>query len=330
MTDSPQSELFRAGPAAPVDLDPGTRSLAATAEKLPSVLRMGTSSWSFPGWQGAVWDRQASERTLARHGLRAYGRHPLFRTVGVDRGYYGPVPLRTIRDYAGQVDDGFRFVWKADRRLVFSGGPGSDPDLFLNPAWADAEILGPLREGLGDRVGAVLFQFPPLPPHALGGPRRFAELLYRFLDALAVTLPAVVEIRTPAFLTADYQSALHHGGAAHGYVVHPEMPGLAEQAAAVPPARGRPTLIRWMLQPGYSYAGAREAWSPFAALRRPDPARRQEVASLVRATTGAGAATYVVVNNKAEGSAPLSIEALARAVAGDPEQPSESSRRPFP
>jgi len=317
VTQSPQSELFRAGPAAPVDLTPGADHLAEAAMKLPPSLRMGTSSWSFPGWHGAVWDREASERTLARHGLRAYARHPLFRTVGVDRGYYSPVPLRTIRDYASQVGDDFRFVWKADRRLVFSGGPGADPDLFLNPAWADQEILGPLQEGLGEGTGLVLFQFPPLPAHALGGPRPFAERLYRFLDALTTGMPAVVEIRTPEFMTPDYAAALHHGGAAHGYLVHPEMPALPDQAQLLPPAAGRPTLIRWMLQPGYTYSGAREAWSPFTRLGRPDPIHRGQVATLVRRAAALESTTYVVVNNKAEGSAPLSIEALARALVGE-------------
>src|SRR5262245_28797051 len=66
-------------------------ALADVARRLPRSVRLGTSSWSFPGWQGIVYDRSASETQLARHGLAAYARHPLLRAVGVDRTYYAPI-----------------------------------------------------------------------------------------------------------------------------------------------------------------------------------------------------------------------------------------------
>src|SRR5258706_12832907 len=62
------------------------------AAKLPLKLRMGTSSWSFPGWHGLVYAQRSTEKELAREGLREYARHPLFRTVGIDRGHYAPIP----------------------------------------------------------------------------------------------------------------------------------------------------------------------------------------------------------------------------------------------
>lgn len=58
--------------------------VARTTAALPPTVRLGTSSWSFPGWSGIVWDRRYDARTLAHHGLGAYGAHPLLRTVGVD------------------------------------------------------------------------------------------------------------------------------------------------------------------------------------------------------------------------------------------------------
>ena len=61
------------------ELEPGISELAA---QLPRTIALGTSSWSFPGWRGLVWDRDATESTLARSGLTAYAAHPLLRTVG--------------------------------------------------------------------------------------------------------------------------------------------------------------------------------------------------------------------------------------------------------
>lgn len=309
-----QPDLFDAGPAAPVDVAPEAATLATLARRLPGALHLGTSSWSFPGWDGLVYDRAADPKTLARHGLRAYGRHPLLRTVGVDRTYYEPLPRSAYEAYRHAVPPDFRFVVKATRTLVTPGEPG-----LLDAARALDEVVGPAVDGLGPALGAVLFQFPPTPPEALGGPRRFAESLYRFLRALPPGVPVAVEIRTPAWYTDDYRAALDHGGATHGWVVHPRMLSLADQRARGGPTADGPTVIRWMLAPGASYEAARDAWTPFDRLRAPDPENRRRVAELALEAAALGGPVYVVINNKAEGSSPASVEALARVLAdGNP------------
>ena len=40
--------------------------------QLPTSVHLGTSSWSFPGWQGIVYGDAYSESALARVGLAAY------------------------------------------------------------------------------------------------------------------------------------------------------------------------------------------------------------------------------------------------------------------
>jgi hypothetical protein len=55
------------------------------AQRLSPRIHFGTSSWSYPGWDGMVWDGEYSERSLSRHGLTAYACHPLLRAVGIDR-----------------------------------------------------------------------------------------------------------------------------------------------------------------------------------------------------------------------------------------------------
>ena len=312
MTHASQPELFDRGPAAPVDLAPGARELVPLARELPASIRLGTSSWSFPGWAGRVYDRETSAGVLASHGLGAYARHPLLRCVGLDRGYYDPVPGPVLDRYREQTPPDFRFVVKADRRLLLPDGPGSDPEILLRANWATDRVVGPLVDRLGPRLGVVLFQFPPAPAAAFGGPRAFSERLYRFLRDLPTTVRYAVEIRTAALLTRDYAQALTHAEVGHGYVVHPEMAPLPDQLGVVPPAPGAAQVIRWMLQPGWNYATARDAWSPFRELRRPDPERRAAVAAAARAVVRAGGEALVVINNKAEGSSPASVEALAR------------------
>jgi len=311
MGDPPlQPELFSSGPAAPVDLASRAAGAAATAERLSPRLRLGTSSWSFPGWSGLVYDRAAPPGILARHGLAAYGRHPLLRAVGVDRSYYEAPSQAVFEGYRRQVSADFRFMVKVDRRVTTPEEP-----FFLDPGWARERVVAPAVQGLGATLGVLLLQFSPLPTERLGGARRFAEHLYRFLRDLASPVPVAVELRTPGLLTPDYGEALRHGGGIHGYVVHPRMLSLARQQELLPPPPGVPLLVRWMLAAGMGYEVAREAWAPFNALRAPDPETRKAVARLLRRALDQGSEAMVIVNNKAEGSSPLSIEALARHLA---------------
>ena len=87
-------------PSAPVGPEPPLARHVSVAERLPAGLRLGTSSWSFPGWEGIVYDRRASQASLAKHGLGAYAHHPLLRTVGLDRTYYRPISAGEFQDYA--------------------------------------------------------------------------------------------------------------------------------------------------------------------------------------------------------------------------------------
>ena len=83
------------------------------ARRLPEQVRLGTSSWSYPGWHGLVWADELNERRLAKDGLTAYGQHPLLRTVSIDRSFYQPLSVGQYTHYASQVPDGFRFIVKA-------------------------------------------------------------------------------------------------------------------------------------------------------------------------------------------------------------------------
>lgn len=158
-----------AGTGAPVDPAAPAADVAALADRLPRNLRFGTSSWSFPGWRGLVYGADYPEASLARAGLDAYARHPLFRAVGVDRGFYAPVDEAVLTRYAAAVGDGFRFLLKAHAALTtprtayrpaFLQGV---PDLFLDVRHATHAVIDPARRAMGERLGVVLFQFPPMP-----------------------------------------------------------------------------------------------------------------------------------------------------------------------
>lgn len=312
-------------PAAP---DPGLQQLAAA---LPHRLRMGTSSWNFPGWKGLVWDEEYDASALSRRGLTAYAQQPLLRTVGIDRSFYRPLTAAQFADYAAQVPAGFRFVVKApslvaDALLRDNVGRGMQPNMhFLNPAMAADKFVQPALEGLGAKLGALVFQLSPLPPSMLQA-AHLEEVLAR-LRSLLQALPALqpwapegivaVEVRNAELLTPALAQVLREGGATYCLGLHPRLPPISEQLPLLRALWPGPLVCRWnlhRLHGARGYEEARALYRPFNALVDPDPDLRSTLARVIVGTTGAGYPAYVTVNNKAEGSAPLSIQALAQEV----------------
>lgn len=321
----PQLGLFPEEPAppdsafvGPADVPDG---LAATARRLPRALRLGTSSWSFPGWQGIVYDRAVPQRTLARHGLAAYADHPLLRSVGIDRTYYRPVEASDFRAYADAVPSDFRFLVKADRLTTSPTDPESygvrkENPRFLDAAYATDAMVEPMMEGLGSKAGPLLFQFAPMSAGVVGGAESFFERLQAFLAALPRGPLYAVEVRTPAFLDDRYVRVLEETGVAHCYNVHPAMAPLSRQLGRISPFHQPALVVRWMLHDGLKYQVAKDRYEPFDRIVDEDRGSRERIAVAVLDALVAEREAFVIVNNKAEGSAPLSVFRLAERIAG--------------
>ncbi len=87
-------------PARGVQPAPPRAEDVALADRLSPHIHLGTSTWSYPGWQGLVWAGWHSESTLSRTGLPAYAAHPLLRAVGIDRGFYRPLAASEFQRHA--------------------------------------------------------------------------------------------------------------------------------------------------------------------------------------------------------------------------------------
>lgn len=327
MPRAPSSQLGLFGdpparaPVAGVAPQPPDPALVALAGQVPPGVFLGGSTWSYPGWAGLVYDREYAESKLAREGLGAYSRHPLLRAIGIDRTHYQPLPAEDFATYAAQVPDDFRFLvkahedctlWRFPDRPRYGARRGQGNPLFLDPAYAAERVVGPTVEGLGAKLGAILFE---LAPQDLGRPEYFAADLLAFLSELPKEATYAVELRNREMLGPEYAAALAASGACHCYNVHPRMPDLPAQRRIVPP--GPKTVIRWVVGRGLSYEEAGTSFLPFDRLQREDPEERAAIASLVGEAVAEGREAIVTINNTAEGCAPLSVaklvEVLARA-----------------
>jgi uncharacterized protein YecE (DUF72 family) len=220
-----------------------------------------------------------------------------------------------------QVPADFRFVVKAHedctqpqypRHARYGKKQGELNGRFLDASYAVDAVVGPAVEGLGESLAVVLFQFPPQDARE---PRAFADKLAGFLARLPRGVPYAVELRNPELLTPAYARALEQTGAVHAHNVWGSMPAVLAQARAIPPVARRPLIVRWLMRPGDDYEGARSRFLPFSRLAEPDLASREDIASLVAKALAHDVPAFVLVNNKAEGSAPESLFELARRIA---------------
>ncbi|MGB6007653.1 DUF72 domain-containing protein [Castellaniella sp.] len=315
---------------AKVRLAPSAGAWRALAQRLPAQLRFGVSTWSYPGWDGLVWDGDYDPGVLSKHGLDAYHRHPLLRTVCVDRTFWRPLTAAQYAAYAGQVDDDFRFVVKCpagvtDAQVRDDEGKARKPNPdFLDPRLAVEHFVQPALAGLGAKLGVLVFQLSPLPWGWLNRPASLLDRLGDLLAAVRQALPAqggvivAVEIRDPELLGQALVDVLRAHGATFCLGLHGKMPPIEEQLPMLRALWPGPLVCRWNLNRdfgAYGYADAQKKHAPFDAILSEDPHTCAMLARTVRGIADAGQPAYVTVSNDAEGCAPLSIQKLAQAVA---------------
>ncbi|MFM0338213.1 DUF72 domain-containing protein [Paraburkholderia fungorum] len=305
---------------------PPTPEILVLAADLPPQVYLGTSTWSFPGWNGIVYGDEYSNSKLSREGLTAYGAHPLLKTVSIDRSFYQALTVTEYLRYAQQVPEHFRFIVKAPMTITDAtvraerGEPVSLNPCFLNAQMAIDEFVTPCLEGLGAKAGALVFQLSPLPDQLLAQPAVFIEQLAEFLTALP-KLPDgtcyAIEIRDGSLLTPRFIRTLKAAGVRYCVGIHARMPDPLRQAAALALLDGEPAgplIVRWSLHGGFKYEQAKAKYEPFNQLVDQDPGTRAALAELAARYALAGQPVVIAINNKAEGSAPLSCMELARAI----------------
>jgi len=302
-------------------------ALVALAAELPPQLRLGTSSWSYPGWAGLVWDGDYAEAVLSKNGLSALAQHPLLRTVSLDRNFYRALTASQYARYAAMVPDDFRFVVKApslvtDATVRDESGRGTQANpVFLSHEIALQEFVQPALDGLGHRIGALVFQLSPIPAHLLADQPALIARIGAMLAAMPDLKPTApdavlaVEVRDPQLLCPAFADMLRSVGATFCMGLHAKMPPIEDQLPMLRALWPGPLVCRWNLHRRhgrFGYEDAEKLYGPFDKVLDPDPETRAALAKVIAGTTGAGQNAFVTVSNNAEGCAPLTIASLAQ------------------
>lgn len=280
---------------------------------VPPHVLLGTSSWTFPGWGGLVYAGRPSEKALVAGGLAAYARHPLFRTVGIDRSYYAPLGTRELAEYAAALPAGFRCVQKAWSGITQAHDPrtGERVATYLDPSVCVDRVIGPIAEAFAEHAGPLVLEFAPMRSTDRPGVVEFARALDAFFSKLPRTVPLAVELRNRELLAPPYLDVLRAHGVGHVLNLWERMPDVGEQLA-IPGVLTAPFVVaRLLIRPGRRYADQKAQFAPFDRVVEVDAKMRDDVVALADACAALGKVLFVVVNNKVEGSSPLSVRAIA-------------------
>jgi hypothetical protein len=77
------------------------------------------------------------------------------------------------------------------------------------------------------------------------------------------------------------------------------------------------TVLRLRTPLGMSYAAAKKRAVPYTKIVEELPTMRRETVQVVRQAVSEGRRAYVLVNNRAEGNAPMTVQALTEMLRGE-------------
>jgi uncharacterized protein YecE (DUF72 family) len=141
-------------------------------------VRVGTSGWSYPHWDGVLYPPGSAP--ASRLGIYT-GR---FDTVELNASFYRWPANRTFANWQSRLPAGFQLSVKAPRGLTHG------KRLYAPEAWV--QRISSCWHELGSRRGVLLVQLAP------GHARDDARLEY-FLAQLPDWLPVAVEFRHPSW-----------------------------------------------------------------------------------------------------------------------------------
>lgn len=303
---------------------------SSDATLLPKTIRLGTSTWAFPGWKGLVYKRTyKSQKDFTANSLGEYATVPWFSTVCIDSLFYTPPKPEILAQYAALVPSTFTWVSKVWERITIAHYPkharygalaGKENPDFLNvDLCKDAVLRAYSDPTVLKHTGPFVFQFAPFSSRMMPY-GEFVCRLAEFLKRLPRDFRYAVEVRNHEILTPDYFRALNEAGVTHCFNHWNSMVPLHEQMKRAAEAGGLTAdfyLARLLTPLGTSYQSAEKIFEPYDRVQLPNTVMRGDVVRLARRALATGKEAFITANNKAEGNSPLTMVSLGKLIVGD-------------
>ncbi|MEO8097694.1 MAG: DUF72 domain-containing protein [Acidobacteriota bacterium] len=303
--------------------EPSTFDRAGLADRLRALAQeniwIGTSSWKYEGWLGQIYSRERyvtrgkfSKKRFEAECLSEFAE--VFPAVCGDFSFYQFPTPEFWRKLFGSAPAALRFGLKVPEEVtveVFPRHPrygaraGMENPAYLNAETLKALFLEPLEE-YRDRIGPLIFEFG-----ARGAaPREFVETLEPFLGQLPDTFRYAVEVRNRDYLQPRYFDCLRAHGAAHVFNAWTRMPPLHEQIAMPGAFTADFVVARALLRAGRSYEEAVKQFEPYERVQDENAEAREALREVIQRMRKERKPAYIFVNNRLEGNAPETIQAV--------------------
>jgi uncharacterized protein YecE (DUF72 family) len=306
------------------------RRLAPKLHKLAEQgIYFGGSSWKYEGWLGTIYDPENyqtrgkfSTRKFEDECLREYAR--VFPCVCGDFSFYQFPTAQYWERLFGSVPAPFLFGLKVPEDITVARWPsharygtraGKDNAAFLDAKTFERLFARPLRP-YADRVATLIFEFGTLARSVVSGVDEFSVRLDGFLRALPKGFRYAVEIRNPEFLRPAYFDVLHESNVAHVFNAWTRMPEITAQLALPDALTADFTVARALLRRGRAYAEAVDSFQPYNAVQEVQQPVRDGLQLLVEHAHARKKPAFLFINNRLEGHAPTTIEAVVDATGG--------------
>jgi uncharacterized protein YecE (DUF72 family) len=287
---------------------------------------IGTSSWKYPGWLGQIYSParyeyrgKVAKTRFERDCLSEYAE--VFKTVCVDSAYYDFPRREQLLKLADAVPGDFRFGFKVTDAVTIRKFPnlprfgmkaGQRNKDFLNTDLFATAFLKPCEE-IRAKIGVLMFEFSRFGSGDYERGSDFVAELDAFLGRLPGGWPYAVEMRNKHWLRDEYFGSLARHGVTHVFNSWEAMPPVSEQMA-LPGSRTNPKLCaaRFLLKPGRKYEEAVKTFQPYDQVKEPNPDAQAAGKVLVAEGKAAGLdrKTFIYVNNRLEGNALQTIDAM--------------------
>jgi uncharacterized protein YecE (DUF72 family) len=284
---------------------------------------IGTSSWKYEGWLGQIYDSERyrsrgkfSQKLFEAECLSEYAE--TFPIVCGDFTFYQFPSDQYWRKLFNSAPGSLRYAFKVPEEITVKAFPshprygpraGATNESFLNGAMLQGAFLS-LLEPYRAQIAVLIFEFGTFPKTCYSDVGAFLAELDPFLATLPRNFRYAVEIRNEDFLAPEYFACLREHGVAHVFNAWTRMPSLSEQIQMPEVFTADLTVTRALLRKGRPYEDAVAKFSPYREVQDPNPETRQALRDLIKHAREQREPSYIFVNNRLEGSAPGTIEAI--------------------
>jgi uncharacterized protein YecE (DUF72 family) len=211
-----------------------------------------------------------------------------------------------------------RFAFKVPEEVTCSTYPkharygpraGQQNETFLSVELFEAAFLRAL-EPWRERIPVLIFEFGTFSKKSYPAPERFFADLDRFLSRLPRTWRYAVEVRNEEYLVPEYFGILRERGVAHVFNAWTRMPPLHRQVEIAEAYTTDFTVVRALLRVGRPYETAVKMFTPYENVQDPNPRARETMRHLVERAHRRREPAYLFINNRLEGNAPVTIDAV--------------------